>query len=44
MMHEQVHCDEAASHQLPIAVAFWIIQIVSMKECSTSFNGIYHPH
>ena len=27
--HERVRChDEAASHQLPIAVAFWIVQIV----------------
>ena len=35
-MHEQVHCcDEAANHQLPIAVAFWITRIVSMEECSS---------
>ena len=34
MMHEQAHCcDEAANHQLPIAEAFWIIWIVSAKEC-----------
>ena len=34
-MHEWVHCpDEAANHQLPIATTFWIIQIVSMEECS----------
>ena len=26
--------DEAANHQLPIAVAFWIIWIVSTEECS----------
>ena len=38
MMHEQTHChDEAASHQLFIAVAdwslyFWVIQIVCGKE------------
>ena len=33
MMSEQVHCrDEAANHQLPIAAAFWIIQIVSTEE------------
>ena len=32
MMREQVHCyDEAASHQLSIAVTFWIIQIVSTE-------------
>ena len=36
VMHEQVHChDEAASHQLPIATAFWIISIVSTEECSS---------
>ena len=35
-MHEWVHCcDEAANHQLPIAVAFWIIWIVSMEEYSS---------
>ena len=28
-------CDEAASYQLPIAVAFWIIRIVSVEECSS---------
>ena len=34
MMHEQAYChDEAANHQLPIAVAFWIIQIVSLDKC-----------
>ena len=34
MMHEWVRChDEAANHQLPIAEAFWIIQIVSKEEC-----------
>ena len=35
-MYEQAHChDEAANHQLPFAVAFWIIRIVSIKECSS---------
>ena len=34
MMHEQVHCrDAAANHQLPIAAAFWIIQVLSTGEC-----------
>ena len=34
-MHERTRCcDEAANHQLPIAAAFWIIQIVSMEERS----------
>ena len=36
-MHEWACChEEAANHQLPIAAAFWIIQIVSLEECSTS--------
>ena len=28
-------CDEAANHQLPTAVALWIIWIVSTEECSS---------
>ena len=45
MMHEQVHCcDEAANHQLPIAAAFWIIQIVSMEECSSLMQNLKHIH
>ena len=36
MIYEQACCcDEAANHQLPIAAAFWIIQIVSKEECSS---------
>ena len=36
MMHEQVWCcDKAASQQVPKAVAFWIIWIVSMEKCSS---------
>ena len=35
-MHEQVCChDEAASHQLLIAAAFWIIWVVLAEECSS---------
>ena len=35
MMHKRAHyCDEAANHQLPISVVFWIIQITSMEQCS----------
>ena len=31
-MHEQIHCHgEAANHQLPIVMAFWVIQIVSVE-------------
>ena len=41
MMHEWVHCrDKAASHQLPIAAAFWIAQIVSMKERSNLMQNL----
>ena len=36
VMHEWACCcDEAATHQWPIAAAFWIIQIVSVEECSS---------
>ena len=35
MMHEWECYGEAVSHQVPIAVAFWIIQIVSVVECSS---------
>ena len=36
VMHEWAHCcDKAANHQLPIAAVFWIIQIVSIQECSS---------
>ena len=35
VMHEQACCcDEAASHQLPVAAAFWTIGIASTEECS----------
>ena len=41
VIHEQLHCrDEAANHQLPIAVAFWIIWIVSVEECSSLTQNI----
>ena len=36
MIHEKACCcDEAASHQLPTEAAFWIIQLVSVEECSS---------
>ena len=44
MMWERVHCDEAASHQLPIAVAFWIIRIVSVEECSSLLQKLMQIH
>ena len=35
-MNKQTHCgDEAYRHLLPIAVAFWSIQIISVEECSS---------
>ena len=45
MIHEQVHCwDEAANHQLPIAVAFWIIPIASVGECSSLMQTLMQIH
>ena len=45
MMHEQACCcDEAASHQLPIVVAFWIIQTVSAEECSSLTQNLMQIH
>ena len=36
VMHEQAPCrDEAANHQLSIAVVFRIIQTFSLEECSS---------
>ena len=41
IMHEWVGCcDEAANHQFPIAVAFWIITIVSAEECSSLMQNL----
>ena len=43
VMCERPRChDEAASHQLPIAVAFWIIWIVSVEECSSLTQNLMH--
>ena len=40
-MHEQVCCcDEAANHQLPIAVTFSIILTVCMEECSSLMQNL----
>ena len=45
MMHEHVRCcDEAANIQLPIAVAFWIIWIVSAEECSSFTQNLMQIH
>ena len=44
-MHEQACChDEAANHQLPTAVAFWIIWIVSMEEHSSLMQNLVQIH
>ena len=40
-MYEWAHCyDEAANHQLPRAVTFWITQITSVKECSSLMQNL----
>ena len=39
-MYVQAHCDEAANHQLPIAAACLIIQIVSVEECSSLMQNL----
>ena len=45
VMHKQAHCDdEAAKHQLPIAVAFWIIWTVSVEECSSLMQNMMQIH
>ena len=45
VMHEQVYRrNEAANHQLPIAVTFWIIQIVSAEECSSLTQNLMQIH
>ena len=44
-MHEQACChDEAANHQLHIAMAFWIIQIVSVEQCSSLMQNSMQIH
>ena len=45
VMHGQACShDEAANHQLPIAVAFWIIWIVSAEDCSSLMQNLMHIH
>ena len=45
MMHEQAQgCDEAANHQLPKAVAFWIMGIISAEECSSLMQNLMQVH
>ena len=45
VMREWEHCrDEAANHQLPRAVTFWIIWIVSVEECSSLTQNLMQIH
>ena len=45
VIHEQMHCcDEAANHQLPIDMTFWIIWIVSVEECSSLTQNLMQIH
>ena len=45
MLREQAHChDEAAYHQLSIAVTFWIIWIFSTEECSNLMQNLMQIH
>ena len=45
VMQEWTCCrDEAASHQVPRAAAFWIIWIVSMEECSSLTQNLMRIH
>ena len=37
-------CVGAANHQWPIAVAFWIIWIVSVEECSSLMKNLMQIH
>ena len=44
-MHERDHChDEAANHQLPASVAFWIFQILSTEEYSSLVQNLMQIH
>ena len=45
VMHEQLCCpDEAANYQLPVGVAFWIIQRVSVVVCSSWTQNFMQTH
>ena len=45
VMHKQACCrDEAANHRLPIAVAFSIIRMVSVEECSSLTQNLMQIH
>ena len=41
VMHEWECCHgEAANHQLPLAVSFWILSLVSAEECSSLMQNL----
>ena len=43
MMHKRECChDEAPNSQLPIAVAFWIIRLISAEECSSLTQNLMY--
>ena len=44
MIPEHLHCNEAANHQLPIALAFWITKRVSVAECSSLTQNLMQIH
>ena len=45
VMHEWACCRVVtANHQLPVAVAFWIIWIVSAEECSSLTQNLMQIH
>ena len=46
MVHEQACCccDDTTSHQLSIAVTFWIIPVVSVGECSSLTQNLVQIH
>ena len=45
MTLEQAHChDEAASHQFPIAAAFWITWLVSTEQCLSLMQNLMQIH
>ena len=39
-MHEWVHCRDEAANQLPIAMDFWIIWIISTEKCSSLMQNL----
>ena len=44
VLHECMCCDKAASPQLPIAAAFWLMGRVSTEECSGLTQNLMQTH